>query len=102
VAAAELVVFDALSRAGGRLLTRQYRGQFASTPKHELHTVIPVTDVARLLEGSFEFSDRVALAHDRDPVAMNAALTNYVTMLLTEGKAHDPLVLRWKIQDRVR
>jgi len=93
VAAAELVVFDALSRAGGRLLTRQYRGQFASTPKHELHTVIPVTDVAPLLEGSFTLVDRVAEGF-RVPVEwLDMTLTSYTYRLLSERKPHDPATL---------
>jgi hypothetical protein len=58
VAAAELNVYDALSRAGGRLLTNQNRGQFKSTPRYELHTVIPAGEETRvLLEGSFQFVD---------------------------------------------
>jgi hypothetical protein len=67
-AAAELLVFDALSRVGGRLLTRENRGQFASTPKHELHTVIqaPPFDAERLLEGSFQFVQPVAEAFGWD------------------------------------
>jgi len=94
VAAAELVVFDALSRAGGRLLTRQYRGQFASTPKHELHTVIPVTDVDALLEGSFAFTDRVAEAFGRNPGVVSATLSLYVRGLLYARTPHDVDVLR--------
>ena len=93
VAAAELVVFDALSRAGGRLLTRQYRGQFASTPKHELHTVIPVNDVAPLLEGSFTLVDRVADGFHVPVEWLDMTLTSYTYRLLSERKPHDPAAL---------
>lgn len=94
VAAAELIVYDALSRAGGRLLTRPYRGQFGSTPKHELHTVIPVADPEPLLADSFLWADRVAAAHDRDPSVFAATLRLYVKGLLYARTGHDVTVLR--------
>ena len=95
VAAAELVVFDALSRAGGRLLTRQYRGQFASTPKWELHTVIhPGPDRERLLEGSFQFTDNIAHAFSLDPDQFRADLVDYVNGRLDLQAAHDRERLR--------
>lgn len=95
VAAAELVVFDALSRAGGRLLTRQYRGQFASTPKWELHTVIPrgERDMDSLMADSFQFSDNVAHAFSLSPVGFRHALDEYVTGLLSRGQAHNRALL---------
>jgi hypothetical protein len=91
VAAAELIVFDALSRAGGRLLTREHRGQFANTPKHELHTVIQVdsAQLGRLMEGSFEFADRVSGAFGRDPQKFRTTLLTYVGMLLCAKAPHN-------------
>lgn len=79
VAAAELIVYDALSRAGGRLLTNQNRGQFKSTPRHELHTVIESPDLAPagLLEGSFQFTDKVAEAFALDPDSLRSRLRQY-------------------------
>lgn len=96
VAAAELVVFDALSRAGGRLLTRQYRGQFASTPKHELHTVIPhqADDTPRLLEGSFQFTANISHAFGREPRELDAQIKAYVQDRLIHGRVHDRETLR--------
>lgn len=96
VAAAELVVFDALSRAGGRLLTRQYRGQFGSTPKHELHTVIGFDrdDLDKLCEGSFQFTDRIAEAFGRDPVKLGSTLRLYVDQRLLSQLPHDRKALR--------
>lgn len=90
VAAAELVVFDALSRAGGRLLTRQYRGQFASTPKWELHTVIPVEAhrIQSLMTDSFQFSDNIAHAFGKSRGLFHLALTDYVRTLLHDGRGH--------------
>ena len=95
VAAAELVVFDALSRAGGRLLTRQYRGQFASTPKWELHTVIsPGPDTDRLMEGSFQFVANIAHAFERDPGDVEERLRTYVLHRLRSQLPHDRETLR--------
>lgn len=103
VAAAELVVFDALSRAGGRLLTRQYRGQFGSTPKWELHTVIPQDDrpLSGLLEGSFQFTDNIAHAFGVDPESLKYAITEYVTWSLQYRQLHDRQKLRdclWRVR----
>lgn len=89
VAAAELVVFDALSRAGGRLLTRQYRGQFTSTPKWELHTVIPVPlDTDPLLEGSFQFVSNVAHAFRRGDDALEHTLRVFTHGLLRDRRPY--------------
>lgn len=91
VAAAELIVFDAFSRAGGRLLTRAYRGQFQSTPKHELHTVIPVgaeKSYRELLEGSFQFVEPVAMAHGLNIDSLTSALHDYCRFQLSFGEPH--------------
>lgn len=94
VAAAELVVFDALSRAGGRLLTRSYRGQFASTPKWELHTVIPQEGrEGELMEGSFQFTDNIAHAFGVAPVALRDELQSYVRNRLQWGSVHEREIL---------
>lgn len=104
VAAAELLVFDALSRAGGRLITRENRGQFTTTPKHELHTVIAAADPGPLLRDSFQFSDRVADAYGINSVALDAVLLAYTRNLLATGQAHDPglLTARLRLMDRRR
>lgn len=91
VAAAELIVYDALSRAGGRLLTNQNRGQFKSTLRHELHTEIMVerhTEGA-LLEGSFQFTDRVAEAFGKDAESLTAELHAYCFGLLRGAAPHE-------------
>lgn len=96
VAAAELIVYDALSRAGGRLLTNQNRGQFKSTPRHELHTVIPVPmgGAVTLMEGSLEFTAPIANAFGLDPDRFYAGMRRYVRDLLRTGDAHDRSELR--------
>ena len=96
VAAAELIVYDALSRAGGRLLTNQNRGQFKNTPRHELHTVINVGpfDTDALLEGSFQFTDQVAEAFGLKPDSFRETLEDYCSRRLFRKAAHDPGSLR--------
>lgn len=90
VAAAELLVFDALSRAGGRLLTREHRGRFGNTPKYELHTVI-VSDkpAGALLADSFQFADNVAAAWSLDPVRFRTTVTAYAENRIHNRAPHD-------------
>lgn len=102
VAAAELIVYDALSRAGGRLLTNQNRGQFKSTPRHELHVAIGAGDPFALLEGSFQFTDRVADAYGIDRETFTADLHEYCYYLLGRSKAHDPAAFRRRMGMLVR
>ena len=93
-AAAELMVWDALSRAGGRLLTREHRGQFASTPKHDLHTVIRTDDADRLLEGSFQFAPQVAPQFSVNADALENTLRGYCRHLIKYQRAHDRETMR--------
>lgn len=88
-AAAELMVWDALSRAGGRLLTREHRGQHSDTPKHELHTVIKAGDTTRLLEGSFQFTSQVAPAFGVEAADLEGRIRGYCSYLLLNGRNHD-------------
>lgn len=96
VAAAELVVFDALSRAGGRLLTREHRGQHQDVDKFNLHTVIPhgPADTERLLEGSFQFVDQLAAGFIVDADTFEQRLRSYTEHLLTGGQRHHRELLR--------
>ena len=94
VAAAELVVFDTLSRAGGRLLTREYRGQFASVPKHELHTVIKAVDTEAAMEGSFQFVSAMAPSFDVDAVKLESNLRAYCRNKMITQRPHDREELR--------
>lgn len=102
VAAAELLVFDALSRAGGRLLTREHRGQFGHVAKQELHTVIRADDVPRLMEGSFQFADRVAEQFGISSHWFGQALVSHTYGLLTQGRAYDRVGLRAVLQRMFR
>lgn len=98
VAAAELIVYDALSRAGGRLLTNQNRGQFKATKREELYRVAtydPYAEgvVERLLEGSFQFSHLLAEAHRMDPEKLEFGIREHVTNLLTHRTPHERVTL---------
>lgn len=94
VAAAELVVFDTLSRAGGRLLTREYRGQFSSVPKHELHTVIKSVDTEAAMEGSFQFVSAMAPSFDVDAAKLESNLRAYCRNKMITQSPHDREELR--------
>lgn len=96
VAAAEVLVMQALDRAGGRLLTREHRGQFATTPKHELYRHIRPSDPGELV--SVRFADGVAEAFGMRPAVLKAGLQMYVRHLLSTGKAHDSAELRWYLR----
>ena len=91
VAAAELIVFDALNRVGGRLLTNQNRGRFKDVPRHEIHTVAEFgpMDTDRLMEGSFQFVAPVAEAFGLDAGLLKDRLEDYVTRRLVDKVAHD-------------
>lgn len=93
VAAAEFAVFDALSRAGKRLLTREHRGRFGHVKAEELYLNIPHDRLASdLLEGSFAFIDGVAQAYNKPDLCR--ALTSYAEYLLTSKQPYRRDLLR--------
>lgn len=95
VAAAELVALDALGRAGGRLLTPTYRGQFKDVDRWALHTVIPVAPdrIDALLEGSFQHVSLIAGAFEQHH-QLRGRLETYVRNRLFTRTAHDRDALR--------
>lgn len=95
VAAAELVALDALGRAGGRLLTPTYRGQFKDVDRWALHTVIPF-DRAKapdLLAGSFQHVSLIASGFGLENWRLANAVETYVRELLGTRQPHDRTVL---------
>lgn len=103
VAHAELLVFDALSRAGGRLLTREHRGQFGHVPKHELYLTVPHSrSGTELLEGSFTWVAQAAEAYDVDAAALERGLRTYAKYCLATREAHDRDSLRATIRQALR
>lgn len=92
--AAEQMVLRALELAGGRMLDRRTRGQYADVPKHELHTRIRPTDRAharKLLDGAFTHTV-VMTRHFSHVNAydLRTLLENYCIELLVRGYAHEP------------
>jgi len=95
-AAAEVLVMQALDRAGGRLLTNQNRGQFKDVPRHELYRRIRPEDAGSLVE--IKFADELARSFAVRPGALRVALEMYVTKLLSTGEAYDRDELRWYLR----
>lgn len=95
-AAAEVIVMQALDRAGGRLLTNQNRGQFKDTPRHELYRHIRPADPGSLVE--IKFADTLATAFAVRPGPLRVSLEMYVTKLLTTGDAFNRDELRWYLR----
>lgn len=95
VAAAELIVYDALSRAGGRLLTNQNRGAFKAVKRHELYMAAGYENdqITSLLEGSFVFVDRVAQTWGRDVADLTKGIRDYTHYCLFRRVLHDRDVL---------
>lgn len=93
VAAASVVALRALERAGGKLLTREHRGQYADVPKWELHRHIRPADALSLATEcvSEEFITAVngfRLEEHAD------TLRFYVAGRLASGEPHDVTRLR--------
>ncbi len=88
---AYVVARRALEIAGGRLLTRQVRGQFPDVPKFEIHTRIKVTpgQAREALAGAFDHLvlDFAGLGVDTDD--MIDRLTTYCVDRMISGKPQD-------------
>jgi hypothetical protein len=90
--AAEQVVLRALELAGGRLLDRRTRGQYADVPRRELHTRIRPTDrdhARKLLSGAFENVAALAAHFNINSRELEKLLEEYAVQLLLRGYAHE-------------
>lgn len=94
VAAASVVALRALERAGGKLLTREHRGQYANVPKWELHQHIRPADPAALATEVMGEEFITAVTAAAGVTLRPARVLGYVHMLLATGDAHDPVRLR--------
>lgn len=100
--AANMVVIRALELAGRRLLTREHRGMWQSTPPHQLHTKIKVAGpatTARILEGAWVHLESAFFGLDVDLADMQGALERYCTVMLTRSVAHHPTFLAAFLHD---
>lgn len=90
LAAANVVVRRALEIAGGRLLTRQFRGQFPGVPKFEIHTRVKVNlaQADEALAGAFDHMvlDFAGLGVDTE--LMTRDLHQYCRALISGGREH--------------
>lgn len=95
--AAEQVALRALELAGGRLLDRRNRGQFADIPKHDLHTRVHARDhvhASELLAGAFTHVPALAAHHGLPAADLEWLLRGYCTELLVRGHPHGSPLLR--------
>lgn len=99
LAAANVVVRRALEIAGGRLLTRQVRGQFPDVPKFEIHTRIKVSpaQAQEALAGAFDHLVLDFAGLGVDTADMEQALHSYAAMLMITSTSHNPAWLKDRI-----
>lgn len=95
-AAAEVLVRQALSRAGGRLLTNQNRGQFKGVERHELYMHIRPEDLTGLV--NVQFATPVAEAFGMSRGRLAGGLCMYVEHLLKTGEAFDRDRMTWYLR----
>lgn len=99
--AAEQAVLRALELAGGRMLDRKSRGQYADVPKHELHTRIRPTDrdhARKLLSGAFSHTTVMASHFALGAYDLERLLENYTIELLVRGYAHESEFLQLTLE----
>lgn len=101
LAAANVVARRALEIAGGRLLTRQVRGQFPDVAKHEIHTRVKVSDAQarEALAGAFDHMVLDFAGLGVDTAKMTNLLSGYCWRVLTRGQQHNPQALGQWIND---
>lgn len=102
---ANAAALRALEVAGKRLLDPTTRGQYPSTPPHELHTKIRVKGVAhaqKLLHGAWDhlsvLTDNLGMTVDSN--ALRNTLESYCTLTLASGVEHDPNALGEALRTR--
>jgi hypothetical protein len=102
--AADILVTEALRKAGKRLLAnRSLRGQFREVPEERIHTKLKVASqdhVERLLEGAWSRVEAYVSSVDVDPAALSESLHDYTGGLLKEAVGHDPTTLRMVLRVR--
>lgn len=101
---AEQIVLRALELAGGRLLDRTHRGQFATVPRYELHTRLKARDrmhAQELMRGAWEHVPRLADSYRVDPDELRSLLSGYCAELLVHGYAHSSSLLT-EVLDRAK
>lgn len=103
--AAEQAVYRALELAGGRMLDRRTRGQFADVPRHELHTRMQPADrehARKLLSGAFGHTSSMARHFGLAAFDLERLLEDYTIELLVRGYAHESEFLQLTLQEAMR
>lgn len=95
IAGSHLLVQRALERAGGKLLTREFRGRFQQVPRMDLHTRVKVTDndhASTLLDGAWDNVAELAkiVGDDVDLDKLRSTLDIYTRQLLLASHPHEP------------
>lgn len=100
LAAANVVCRRAFELAGGRMLTRSYRGQFPEVPKKLIHTRLKVTAIQAdtHLDGAFSDLEDDFVGLKTDLPQMEASLRAYCTEQLIKSRAHDITVLAARLR----
>lgn len=93
----------ALEVAGGRLLSRQFRGQFPNVPKHEIHTKVKVNNgqADMALANVFDHLE-LDLGGLADADQMHSLLKGYCMNRMVTSQPHDPNALGVWIHERSR
>lgn len=101
VAAAEFAVYDALARAGNRLLTREHRATFGQTRAEERYRTIPHTRTAEeLLEGSFAFVSKILPEPEAEK--LEVGLRIYTKYLIATLEPHSRELMARTIREALR
>lgn len=95
IAGSHLMVQRALERAGGKLLTREFRGRFQQVPRMDLHTRVKVTDndhASVLLDGAWDNLPELAkiVGDEVDLSQLESTLDTYTRQLLLASHPHEP------------
>ena len=102
-AAAEVLVFDALSRAGKRLITRHNQAEFSGQRTETLYRQVPhERDPEWLLKDSFAFVDRVAENYNVSERWLAGKLERFTVLLLATRTDYDRAELQRALTDRIR
>lgn len=100
LAAANVVCRRAFELAGGRMLTRSYRGQFPEVPKKLIHTRLKVSSVQAEthLDGAFADLDDDFVGLKVDLPQMEATLRAYCLDQVVKSRPHDVTVLAARLR----
>lgn len=100
LAAANVVCRRAFELAGGRMLTRSYRGQFPEVPKKLIHTRLKISGVQAEthLDGAFADLDDDFIGLKVDLPQMEATLRAYCLDQVVKSRPHDVTVLAARLR----